>query len=60
LDTVDKAPPPSKRAAISSKGKAVADNAESDSESTTLPVDDFSEREDEVVELSPKENQDVI
>ena len=38
----------------------MADNADSDSESSTLSANNFSEGEEEEVELSPKENQYVI
>jgi len=59
-EKMDTAPLPSKKAATSSKSKAVADNADSDSESSTLSANNFSEGEEEEVELSPKENQYVI
>jgi len=38
----------------------VADSADSDSESTNLPADDFYEGVEEEVELSPKEIHDAI
>lgn len=58
-EPVDTAPPPSKRAATSSKkGKAVADNADSDPDFSDLSADNLSEEEE--VELTPEEIQDAI
>jgi len=57
---MDIAPLSSKKAATSSKSKTVADNVDSDSESSTLFANNFSEGEEEEVELSLKAIQDVI